>query len=423
VAGKRAHGDGTINSKTYSTGKIYWQAQWSYVDDTGKRRRTSRNFATAKLAREHLRLVTASITARTYVAPRKGTVGEWLELWMLSASFRDLAAQTKTAYRRHVRAMLPRIGHLQLQELTAGHLNAMYGELLVSGSHAGCCKKKKPCGSHVGAGGLSKASVRHHHHTLSAALSAAVRAKVGIQHAVTADAEPPTAKAAKAATARWTAWSRHEVRAFLEATREDAFGPIWHMLATTGCRRGEVLGMRWRDFDQDQESVVVIQTIGSDRENDEGERRVTVQHLPKGGNGRLIALDPGTVTMLRQQRKAYLADRLRFGERWNDNDLIFYRGMGGVRCQTPGAPLDGEAVSKRFIETLQCIGEAEDLRRIRLHDLRHTWATLALKAGENVKVVQERLGHAHPSITLALYAHVTEGMDRAAATKVAGLFS
>lgn len=426
MAGKRANGEGTVVPVKKDGRVVGYRAEWSYVEDSVLKG-TSKYFGLSKYARaheeahKHLRLATAAVAAKTYVVPVKGTVAEWLDLWMSGTAFSDLAPQTRTAYRRHVRAMKPRIGHLQLQELNAGHLNAMYADLLKTGNHAKCCRKGKPCGSHQGASGLSKTSVRHHHATLASALREAVDAKVGITHAVTADARQPSAKAAKSEAKKWEAWTKHELRTFLEITKDDPYFPIWLMLATTGCRRGEVLGMRWSDVDWDSEAVVVHQTIGKD--DDDGSTKVIIQNSLKGGDGHSISLDPVTMAMLRRHKRATAEYRLSRGEKWQDNDLVFYRGMGGKRSSTPGAPLNGETVSATFTETIDGLPEVEEVKKIRLHDLRHTWATLALKAGVNPKIVQERLGHSHVSVTLGIYSHVQPGMDREAANLVAGMFT
>jgi integrase len=131
---------------------------------------------------------------------------------------------------------------------------------------------------------------------------------------------------------------------------------------------------------------------------------------PKTSRGRrTVALDPGTVAVLRRHRLTQLAERLIMGAGFTDHGLVF--------CRPDGLPLHPE----RFSRTFESEAARAGLPRIRLHDLRHTWATLALAAGEHPKVVQERLGHANVSITLDIYSHVTEGPHSDAAGRVAGI--
>lgn len=167
------------------------------------------------------------------------------------------------------------------------------------------------------------------------------------------------------------------------------------MLATTGLRRGEALGLRWRDLDVDagRASIPVIAI-----------KHTPVLGTPKTAKGRrTVTLDAGTVAALREHRKRQASERLQMGSGWTDNDLVF--------CHVDGTMLHPERFTRRFSEAVQRLG----LPMIRLHDLRHGWATLSLQAGVHPKVVQERLGHANISITLDTYSHVTAGLHDDAA--------
>jgi integrase len=133
---------------------------------------------------------------------------------------------------------------------------------------------------------------------------------------------------------------------------------------------------------------------------------------PKTAKGRrTVVLDSGTVAALREHRQRQLAERLLIGEGFTDHGLVF--------CRPDGGPLHPERFSRTFTQQAARAG----LQPIRLHDLRHTWATLALSAGVHPKVVQERLGHAAIGITLDVYSHVTEGLHGDAAAIVADLIT
>jgi integrase len=248
-------------------------------------------------------------------------------------------------------------------------------------------------------GGLSPRSVRYVHTIVHRALRDAVRwGRIARNPADAAD--PPRA----AATARptMTTWTADEVRAFLEHTAEHRLHAAFVVLATTDMRRGEGLGLRWQDVDLDAGRASIVQTV------------ITVNHAvrigsPKTAKGRrTVVLDPGTVAALREHRQRQLAERLLMGAGFTDHGLVF--------CRPDGGPLHAERFSRTFDEQSARTG----LPRIRLHDMRHTWATLALSAGVHPKVVQERLGHAAVGITLDVYSHVAQGLHSDAASCVAG---
>jgi integrase len=164
------------------------------------------------------------------------------------------------------------------------------------------------------------------------------------------------------------------------------------------------LGLRWQDLDLDGGRASIRQTV------------IAIKHkvmigTPKTAKGRrTVTLDKGTVAALREHRARQAAERLLMGAGWTDNDLVF--------CHPDGTMLHPERFSRGFTEWVCKIG----LPRIRLHDLRHGWATLALQAGIHPKVVMERLGHANIAITLDTYSHVTAGLHEDAAEQVAALF-
>lgn len=178
---------------------------------------------------------------------------------------------------------------------------------------------------------------------------------------------------------------------------------LWALLATTGLRRGEAVGLRWSDVDLDAGRLHIVQTIISVR------GKVSVGE-PKTLRGRRpIALDAGTVAVLRAHRRAMLEERLLLGASFIDQDLVFHRPDG--QCLRP------EGVSDTFKRTVRRLG----LPPLTLKGLRHTWATLALEQGIHPRVVQERLGHSTIAITLGIYSHVAPTLHDEAAEIVAGL--
>jgi integrase len=195
-------------------------------------------------------------------------------------------------------------------------------------------------------------------------------------------------------------WEPHELAKFLQAVKGDRLEAAWRVAAMTGMRRGEVLGLRWGDIDLDTSRIAVRNAIVSVAYE-------VLESTPKSHQARVIDLDPETNALL-----------LRHRERQNDGRETAERVVraSGLAFRTE----DGIAIHPHsFSQAFTRIIERAGLRRIRLHDLRHTLATIAVKAGVPVKVISERLGYESPASTLKQYAHVVPGMQAEAAELVA----
>ena len=295
---------------------------------------------------------------------------------------------TWTTYRIYAEAqVIPALGHIPLQALTAAHLNRLYANLAEHGRRDG-------------RGGLKPKSVRHVHVLLHKALSDAVRWGLVARNVADA-ADPPRVPHQERG-----AWSAVELRAFLEATSEDRLAAMWLLFTTTGMRRSELLGLPWRAVDLEATSgrLAIVQTVVVLEQ-----RPVIVAEAKTATSRRQLALDPFTTAALKACRVQQLQERLAWGPAWTDTGLVFTREDGQV--------LHPERVSKRFTRLVRDAG----LSPITLHGLRHSYATAALAAGQPLKVVSERLGHASTSITANLYQHVLPSMDERTANAVANL--
>ena len=170
----------------------------------------------------------------------------------------------------------------------------------------------------------------------------------------------------------------------------------------TGMRRGEILGLRWGDVELDDQRLAVRHTLLS----------VAYElrdSTPKSHQARVIDLDPGTVEVLRAHRARQDDEQAAWGPGYHHTDLVFRR--------VDGSPVHPDSFSQMFLALVRASG----LPRIRLHDLRHSHASIALRAGVPVKVISERLGHENPGFTLKQYAHVIPGMQAEAAARIAAL--
>jgi len=407
------HGDGSITQRKAADGRTVFDAWWTYTEPaTGARKRAGkRGFATQTAAGKHLRGVTVTVDAGTYVKVSRVTLGAYLAEWIATVR---LKPQTVIGYKDKIRLHIdPHLGHLPLAEIRGHQLNALYRKLETEGSPGG-------------RGKLSLSTVREVHAILSSAYTAAIKeGRLGITVSPTKQASPPKARDAKAARPSYVTWTGPQVREFLAQTADDHYGMIWRFLAATGCRRGEALGLSWADVNMARGTATLRTTIGEGRKtvvDPDGtarEVRVLTTGSLKSDRPRVVSLDPETLAHLEAHQGAQTMECERLGDQWEDHGLVFCRGERWIRADAlAGGALDPERISEAFQRRVQTSG----LPRIRLHDLRHTWATLALQNGVHVKVVQERLGHASATITLDIYSHVTEGMDRDAANTVAALF-
>jgi integrase len=317
------------------------------------------------------------------------TVGEFVDEW-LPAIRTTVEASTWDSYDRMLRNHgMPKLGAIPLQSLEPSHLNALYAELLVSGRRDGH-------------GGLSARTIRYLHTIVHRMLRDATRWGRAARN-VASLADPPSAKAARAPEMRW--WTPQQLRDFLAQVAEEPLFASFRLAAMTGLRRGEVYGLLWRDVDLDAGKLTVqrqLRTIRGQLDH--------VEITKSSAGRRTIDLDPGTVTALRAWRKQQLEHRLLMGNGYRDE-------LGFVFTEPGGAPVDPDSAAKVFQRRVA----SSDLPRIRFHDLRHTHAVHLIAAGQHVKVVSERLGHASTSFTMDRYGHVMPNLQSDAASAVAAL--
>lgn len=343
------------------------RTSWAYTVDVGgsngKRVQRQRGgFASRKEADLALRALQASLDEGRYVEPSKTTLGAYLmDEWLPARKPKQIDAgrghrgqlslATWASYRSDLAAhVLPRIGGVPLQELTPRQLDRLYDELEERGGRDG--------------GGLSAKTVANVHGVLHKALKDAVKQGRLVRNVADAVNAP------RASRPRTEVWSVEELRAFLRHVRGDRLYAAWLLFATTGMRRGEVAGLTWSDLDLDAGTVRVDWTLGA------VDSKPTWKPRPKSVAGeRTMALDPATVDALREHRSRQAEERLLAGPAWqrrqtdwrgrHRDDLVF--------TWQDGRFINPERVSKWFADHCAAAG----LPRIRLHDVRHTYATAA----------------------------------------------
>jgi integrase len=382
---------------TAKKGSRYYAVIYEGVDPaTGKERRRWYPAGTRKTDAD--KLVTELVKRHhdgDYRAPDRITLGDYLTERWLPAQRSQLKDTTYHSYESNLRLhVLPNLGNVALAKLAPEDLDTLYARLLEAG-------RRNASGEGPG---LSPASVRYIHRILRKALGDAVR-KGTINRNPAVLADPPKRSMARRRDREMKVWTAAQVQTFLDAAGGQRLSPAFVLAAHTGMRRGEVAGLRWSDVDLSarlihvrQAAVAVNYELGlSDMKTTNGKRTIDV--------------NDDVVRALTAWRAKQAEERLLLGADDADLDLVFAR--------PDGQPTHPEVISRTFERLVARSG----LPRIRFHDVRHTHASLLLKAGVPIKVVSERLGHATASFTLDVYGWVLPGMQADAAAVFSRLVS
>lgn len=387
------HEGGAYSYKTGAGLRWYWKAVITQPDGT-TRQKAKRGYETKRAALDDLREALAASSRGGYAEPSRQPTGSYLAAWLDGLR---LAPSTVASYRKNVRLHIaPHIGDVPLAQLTPVRLDALYRKLEAGGR-----------ADHREGEGLSARTVRYVHTIISAALRNAVDAGLLAANPA-AKAHPPTAKQAR--SPEMHPWDAAQLAAFLTWSRgHSELHAAWHVLAYTGMRRGELLALRWRDVDLDAATITVRRSAGLIRNAGDGAE--VVEGPTKTDKPRVIDLDPATVEMLRAHKR----DRGRLALALAAPGALVFGDIEGRHRQP-------EHFSREWNRTVtRAIGQDVEVLGIRLHDLRHTHATILLRAGEPVHVVSQRLGHASVVVTLTVYAHVLPGDQKRAASRFAEL--
>ena len=359
-------------------GKNGWELTIDLGKDAqGKRRRKFLNVTGKKPeAQRRLREILAQIDRGIPFDTSKLTVAEYLDQWFRTYVVPNTRPRTAEGYEGILRNHLkPHIGQMHLAKLQPADIQAMESRILESGR--------------------SPTTVQHIHRVLHTALKHAVKWGLLWRNPAEAVDRP------KVETAEIQIPGVNEVLAILEASKTTSYHAAYHLMAFTGCRRGECLGLRWEDVDLDRNQLSIVQTI--QRVNQMG---IVTQPPKSKKSRRSIAIDPTTIEVLRAHKVRQLEHRLRLGDAWMERGLVF--------PGSQGEPLDPSTLT----HTWRKLTTIAEVQKVRLHDLRHFHASLLLREGTHPKVVQERLGHSTISTTLDTYSHVVPSMQ----VEAAGVF-
>jgi len=349
---------------------------------TGKRRRKWETFRGTKrdAEREKTRLL-AEYDRGVPPATGKMTVREYLDGWIRDVVTQRNRPRTVLSYASIVRNHLaPALGNILLQQLQPSDVDRMIAA--------------------VRGKGLTANTALHVFTVLRKALRDAERRGL-VNRNVCRLVDPP-----KIEPYRVDVPGMDAIASILSEADDTEHGPVLRFMAFTGVRRGEAVALRWKNVDLDRGVVAIVES--AQRIPGQG---VLSQPTKSSAGRRGIALDPSTVSMLRQHRARQAEGILRLGGVYEDCDLVFPAPTGPL--------LNPDRLSRAF----RIVADRAGAHGVRLHDLRHAHATGMLTVGSNLKVVQERLGHSNAAFTLQEYGHVGSGLQAEAAGAFASALS
>jgi integrase len=378
-----------------------------------------------------------------YIGPSSRTVGQFLTEWLDSIEH-SVKPTTYANYVDNINAyIVPVIGRRKLQHITVPVLNAFYRRLLESGRRKPDhntvmyeywnarrhyrdglgptpSQMSKACGTSIYAAraaasrfrrgrapaertrGLAAKSVKNIHRILHRAFSDAVAWQYISMNPAEHASVPRERRAGRN---RPQPWTLDELTAWLHVALTDRFAGMWVLAATTGMRRSELAGVGRDMLDLENGTLIIEDTrvvVDGQAQDSDGKT---------DASGRVISLDPFTIAALRKYIGMLDKERAAFGSS--------YPAHGKLMVFEDGRRLHPDTITSRFNRLVDQAG----VRRIRLHDIRHTYATLARDLGVNGKIVTDRLGHANEAVTQQIYTHQSTGHDRAAAEMIARLIA
>ena len=384
--GRNAAGTGSIrkktvvrNGKTYS----YWEGRYTdgFDPGTGKQCQKSVTGKTQKEVALKLRKITAEIDNGTYQAPNKITVGEWFDVWATDYlnNVKPLTVEKYTCViKNHIK---PKLAAVRLEAVTTTVLQHFYNEL-------GRAHGDKPA--------LSAKTIKYIHGVIHKALQQAV--EIGYIRTNPSS----SCKLPKVVKPDIKPMDSELITVFLQEIKGHRFEVLYIVALFMGIRRGEICGLKWDCVDFERGTVCIRRQLQKIPGVKGGFRLVST----KSDKERTITPAPTIMNLLKHHLTVQNEMRLNAGSSWQDNDYVF--------CNENGEHLSPSTVYHNYKRIVEKLGIPER----RLHDLRHSYAVASLMSGDDIKTVQENMGHFSAAFTLDRYGHVTEEMKTASAQRM-----
>ena len=385
---RNANGQGHIRKRSDGL----WEGQYSTLDSNGKRIRHSVYGKTQKEATQKLNTKTNEINMGIYIPYDKMSLGEWCDIW-LRDYLKDVKQSTVHQYEYQIRMHIkPALGRCKLQKVTPPMIQNFYNESMkekkVTGKD-GKIKQKK---------GLSPKSIKNLHGVMHKLFNQAVACRYIPMNPCTACKLPRVEKR------EMSTINDEKMSEFLNAIKGDKYENLYFVDVFTGMREAELIGLTWDCIDFENGLIYVEKQLRRDHAL-AGEQYAFTSL--KNGKTRTVRPAHDVFDALQKERTKQRENRLKYGSSFsNEDNLVFTNEIGEhLSCVT---------VYNHIKRILASIG----LEHVRFHDLRHTYATISLQNGDNIKTVSKNLGHATVAFTLDVYGHVTEEMEKESASNM-----
>lgn len=362
-------------------GRNVWMCRVYVGEVAGKRRYLNKTVhGTKKDAQAWLNNTLRAQDTGMLTEPTRLTVTEYLSIWLTDVADIRVSERTARDYREYAqRYLAPALGDYRLAQLTAAHVQAMYADMLERG--------------------LSARTVRIAHAVLRMALDTAVKTNVLARNVADSTTLP------KHVRREMKALSPADARRVIAAAKDDHWEAFWLVLLALGLRPGEASALKWSDVSGDRLNI--------QRSLTPAYRGKWSLHEPKTARSRrVVIMPPMVISALAAHKRRQAEEKLAAGSAYQSHNFVF--------ALADGSPVHPASLSKNaFLRLLARAG----VPVVRMYDLRHTSASLALASGEHVKVVSERLGHSSTTMTMDVYSHVMPGMQEDAALRMERILS
>lgn len=409
-AHRRAKGEGSIFKTKDSRGNIIWRGKIPVgTNPDGSMKYQFVSGKTQSEVKEKADALKGDVRNNTYAEPNKITVAAWMDTWLNVSIKESVKTTTWLSYKSMIdKHIVPEIGGIKLMQLQTSHLQKLYNDKLKGGR---ADKTKNDKGELVPKeGGLSPRTIRYIHQVVNGALDQAVK-----EHMISVNVAG-AARLPKDPLKEMKVLDTKDVEIFLNTAknhyRYKRYYTAYLMELYTGMRRGELLGIRWKDIDLKKSNIQVRQQLVK-----EGSKHVIRELKTESSQNRTIAISDDMIQELKSHRalqKDWLKelgwDDLQIKEQ-TDNGLVFINELA-----------TGFIQPRNFTRNFKgCLKTCKLDTEIRFHDMRHTFALLSLQQGVDIKTLQSDLGHHSIQTTLDRYGHVNMEMKKDAANKRSGL--
>ena len=386
---KTAAGCGNIRKKIIRRGGKeyeYWEARYTVGFDpgTGKQVQKSVSGKTQKEVAQKLKAATAALDDGTYIAPNKMTVAQWLDTWQADY-LKGVKPSTVSSYQATIKNHIkPNIGAIRLDALTTHDIQEFYNKRFEGDEN------RPP---------LSAKTIKNIHGVLHKALQQAM-----LNNYIRTNPSNPCILP-RVTRKKIKPLNEHQIADFLKGIKGNKYEKMFLVALFTGIREGEVCGLQWECVDFTDGTILIDKQLQSLRSGVRGDKEKYALVPTKNGKERTITAAPYVIQLLWQAAKEP-HNRKHNSDLFQENGLVF--------TDEFGTRITPQALYRAFKLVVCELG----MPTVRFHDLRHSYAVVSLKSGDDVKTVQENLGHATAAFTLDVYGHVTEKMKKDSADRM-----